>query len=69
MFSFNTLQELQKFQTVFKISEIPVHQKFWLLDQIEQMSELDQFLSELYKFYFTRQNCEISLLSCEWLCQ
>ena len=44
---YNTLQELQKFRTAFKIAENYVYQKFWLLKQIQQMS--DQFLSELYQ--------------------
>ena len=46
-----TLQELQKFWTVLKISESSVYQKFRLLDQIQQMSELYQLLSKLYQFY------------------
>lgn len=46
-----TLQELQKFWTILKISESSVYQKFRLLDQIQQMSELYQLLSKLYQFY------------------
>ena len=39
---------------VFKVYENSMYQKFWILVQIQQISELDQFLSEFHQCF--RQN-------------